>query len=246
MIMMKSIKFLFFLFLSVWMTAQNTASDFSLVDTKGRYYNLYEQLDSGKIVILDFFAHNCSSCQSNSPRLDSLWQRYGHNGDSLWIWGIECSGDTNSQVDDFDAQYGVTFPGFSTDSSVNGDSVIHLYGVVGTPTYFIICPKTRDKVEVKIDDIEKLILRCNPYLSFEKIIPKKTIDISVRDKIVHINNRQNVFFKVQLFDVSGHCLISKQVDQNKISLSLKDRPSGLYLLTVYGSAKRISKKIILP
>ncbi|PLX11174.1 MAG: hypothetical protein C0594_03975, partial [Marinilabiliales bacterium] len=46
----------------------------TFTDVDGNVYDLFDELESGKTVVIDFFSYYCSTCQENTPVLDSIWQ----------------------------------------------------------------------------------------------------------------------------------------------------------------------------
>lgn len=160
-------KYFFYIIISLWflkLNAQQVAQDFILTDVLGNTYSLYQELDKGKVVVLDFYITNCGTCQINSPILDSIWQQYGYGGDSVWVWGIETSGRNDSEIINFMQQYGVTFPCFST---LNDDVVIYVYNITYTPQYWVICPNRTYKI-VAVNQIVDAISGCKQTSSLEE------------------------------------------------------------------------------
>ena len=60
---------LIFCFFQLAANAQigNTAPDFTATDTHGETHTLYDYLEDGKIVVLDFFYTTCGPCQFYTP-----------------------------------------------------------------------------------------------------------------------------------------------------------------------------------
>ena len=53
--------------------AQN-APNLELTDLNGVTHNLYDYLDEGKSVLLDFFIVNCTPCQEGAGYLDAFYE----------------------------------------------------------------------------------------------------------------------------------------------------------------------------
>lgn len=77
------------------------APDFTATDINGVEHNLYDLLDEGKKVILDFSATWCPPCWSyhESGALEQVWEDYGPDGtDEVYVFYIE-SDDTTTPED---------------------------------------------------------------------------------------------------------------------------------------------------
>lgn len=115
-----------------------TAPNLELTDLNGVTHNLYDYLEEGKSVLLDFFMVNCTPCQDGAPYMEELWQTYGPNGtNQLEIISIEVySNNSNQFVSEAMNEWGVNNP------VVNLNSIPESYEpfVVSYPHYFMICP----------------------------------------------------------------------------------------------------------
>lgn len=140
-----------FLSMPYWAIAQlkdgSFAPDFELQDLNGNTWHLYELLESGKHVILDFSATWCAPCwwYHETGLLNEAYTLYGPQGtDELMIFMIE--GDDNTNVaclyDLPDCSY--TTQGDWTAGTlypiINDDFIADAYEIEGWPTQFHICP----------------------------------------------------------------------------------------------------------
>ncbi len=224
--------FLCVLFLFVKTMAQLIAEDFTLTDVNGIERNLYQELDQQKTVVLNFFITNCGTCQINTSKLDSIWQKYGYNGDSVWVWGIESSGLHDSLILEFVSQYQVSFPCYST---LFDDVVLYVYNITYTPQYFVICPN-RSKKQVTVNQIESAIIACKqtaiqPNLNYETIHwDNEKITVSTTEP-----------FDVFVFDMFGRIIFAEKNISSSISLSLN---KGTYLILIKINEKSYRKLIV--
>ena len=202
--------------MALFSKAQTQAYDITLTDVYGLERNLFQTLDSGKVVVLDFFITNCGTCQINTPILDSIWNENGHHGDSLRVWGIECSGRNDSAILAFMQQYHATYPCFST---LNDDIVTFEYNITYTPQYFVVCPDKMMK-QVGINQIRDAIKGCTNLSSDKLFLTNPWI----------IFNNQLIFTstvqQVELYSTQG--LLLKSWHSSVISLD--DIKNGIYIL----------------
>ena len=251
---------------SFGLKAQKPAPDFTLTSTDGTTYNLYEQLDLGKTVVLDFFMISCGSCATYLDSLDLIWETYGYEGDSTMVWGIEINQGTDEEIDEFFLENGGTFPAFNTidDEYITDTSY---YDVTYTPKYFVICPDryfkycdypsiagmvefckssgNDDDDDDDSDTTDTFITEMEPGYYIQSLFAGKDqlkIDLSLETgseitaAIYGINGRKHMQEKYILF--SG----DQQIRMNTKLLS-----SGFYILKLYtGQGKIFTAKFIQP
>ena len=222
------------------------APDFTMISMDGDTFNLYTELDAGKIVVLDFFATACPSCQTNTPKLDSVWQAYGYGGDSLWVWGIECSfGDSNyvQHINDFEANYGGQFPVFSTFQ--NTDSVLTIYGITWTPQYYLICPDTKIKQpRMEITEVDSVIQACQQILTnVSELQNDESPTVFYANNQLHISGLPDNKSLLEIFSPVGKLVFRQQIDEsNNVLISLSDLPSGIYFVRLSSKKTVFSAK----
>jgi len=116
----------------------DTAIDFSVKDVHGLTVDLFEILDEGKLVAINFFSTSCGPCTQYAPAFQASYEDFGENEGNVFFVSI-CWGDNNAGVAHFDSIYGLTHPSVSG-SQGGGNMVYNDYLVETTPTVILIKP----------------------------------------------------------------------------------------------------------
>ncbi len=142
---------------TVWAQIPNgsTAPNFTVVDINGQSHNLYNLLDQGKTVYLDFFATWCAPCWNyhQTHALADIWDEYGPPGTGeAYVISIESDPSTNvacitalpSCVGGTQGNWaaGTPYP-IADAATVAGNYQISYY-----PTIMMVCPADRKVYEV--------------------------------------------------------------------------------------------------
>jgi len=184
--------------------AQIIAPDFTITSSGGSSYNLYQELDAGKIVVLGFFTISCGTCASGVPFIEQVWQNAGANGAYLWVWGIESYYGTNAEIDSFISVNGGTYPGFS---SSGNESLLALYEITYTPRYFVIYPNHTMKI-VTVDNIQETVnegLYNSPVPVNRVSNTSRLLGIEPGNPItINYYSRNNCNVSFEIFDVLGN------------------------------------------
>jgi hypothetical protein len=124
-----------------------TAPNFTATDINGVNHNLYDLLNQGKTVYIDFFATWCTLCWNyhNTEALKNVWNTYGPPGtNEAYVLSIEAyqpsntnciygpSGCNNSTKGNWTT--GVPYP------IIDNADIGAMYMVDGYPTIYCICP----------------------------------------------------------------------------------------------------------
>lgn len=264
---MKKASFIIFSIISYVATSQvdnyevgDVIDDFTVIDTNGVPFNLYDATGSGAYVFLDFFFDSCTPCQITQPIWNEFHDKYGCNEGGIRMISINNGTDTNAEVIAFENEYGGTFIHSPAVGIEGGCSVVdENFGIIGYPAYILISPENQF-----VDIIEGFIP--HTVSDFEALFPEDfsppvldcTLDIStlnVTDIVIYPNPVTNNSFhillpeyieesKLTIYDAMGKNIISELFSSNTIEITEK-LPMGIYFLEVVIENNIFIKKMIV-
>ncbi len=114
-----------------------TAVDFTATDCHGTQVHLFDILDGGQAVLIDFFFANCGPCQQATPK---VVQSYSLMGCNMYdVFYIEISDrDSDAVCQNWANNYGVEYPTIS--GAAGGSSICNTYQIGAFPTVILIMP----------------------------------------------------------------------------------------------------------
>ena len=114
-----------------------TATDFTATDVHGTEVHLFDILDGGQAVLIDFFFTTCGPCQQACPHIVQAYSAMGCNMHDVFFMEI-ATGDTEAACLNWVNNYGVEYP---TIAGVSGGTLIcNQYGIQYYPTVILIMP----------------------------------------------------------------------------------------------------------
>lgn len=115
----------------------DVAEDFTVTDIDGITYNLFEILDDGRYVYLDFWFSTCGGCIGAVPGLNHIYESFGCNEFDLVVIAVGAE-DTDAIAETFREEHGCIYPLVSGEGG--SYPVISYYGVTGYPEFVVISP----------------------------------------------------------------------------------------------------------
>lgn len=246
---MKSFYTIALLFFSPFLTFSqigNPAPDFTVTDTHGETHRLYDYLEAGKVVVLDFFYTTCGPCQYYSPQVNLAYEKYGCNTGEVIFIAIDYN-DSDAEVLAYDAQYQIQYPSVSGLNG-GGNSVVNLYQILAFPTFYVIdstksiieqiSPPTLQVFDYRfqqhgIQPADCNLSSSNDLKNFEKPALFPNPFVSGMNLNVRLVNPSQHFERYDVFDFSGRKVLSKEINLDK-SQNLEVRtahlPAGIYSL----------------
>ena len=131
-------KRLFIIFSTIYASLlAQTAPNLVATDLSGVTHNVYEYLNEGKPVLLDFFILNCIPCQKGAGYMDEFWESYGPDGsDQIQILSIEVNNNSDEIVEETSNNWGINNPVIN----LNDIPEAYIPFVYAYPNYIMICP----------------------------------------------------------------------------------------------------------
>ena len=114
-----------------------TAVDFTATDCHGTEVHLFDILDGGQYVLIDFFFTTCGPCQQATPNIVQSYYSFGCNMHDVFYMEISVS-DADPACQTWAANYGVEYPTIGTTGG--GGSICNQYQISYYPTVILIAP----------------------------------------------------------------------------------------------------------
>lgn len=214
----------------------NQAVDFTVTDIHGNEVHLFDLLDQGQHVLIDFFFTTCLPCQESSPFIAEAYYSFGCNQHDVFF--MEISDRNNDEAClNWTNNFGVEYPTISGPGG--GGSITHQYGISAWPTIILIAPDRsiliRDlwPIHSSQDVITALENQgIEPYLcptnTTENPHPSIICYPNPADDFVTLKGEN--LGTVRLYNSFGQLIEVFESNGNELKINTKRYANGLYLI----------------
>lgn len=115
----------------------NQAVDFTATDCHGTEVHLFDILDGGQYVLIDFFFVNCGPCQQATPKVVESYYAMGCNMHDVFYMEIS-DRDSDAACQNWCQNYGVEYP--TIGGPAGGSGICNTYQIGAFPTVILIAP----------------------------------------------------------------------------------------------------------
>ncbi|WP_430402598.1 T9SS type A sorting domain-containing protein [Fluviicola sp.] len=233
------------------------APNFTLTDINGNSHTLYDYLDAGKTVYIDFFACHCPFCWNyhNSNSLSNLYDQYGPNTptDDVFVFAIEY--DPNNGNNEF---YGISgntqgnwvagtnYPQINPEGAAR-TSIISNYAVNYYPLIYAICPD-RTITEIGKKTTSQLyahVSTCSNSLGFSE--SEEVFSVKQNESKITIHSTTDFSdsnASIVLTDIQGKKIFQQSFSGTQDTFDFDSFNQGIYFLqVVQQSSILFSKKV---
>lgn len=223
----------------------SAAPDFTLTDIEGNTHRLYDYLNEGKTVYLDFFACHCPYCWAyhNTGYVNNLYNQYGIEGgsDEIMVLGIEL--DENNGNNEF---YGIsgntqgnwvagsTYPLINPEGSAY-TQIVSDYQAVLYPLIYAICPDgTLTNIGKKTtEELYAHHSNCAAAggigewedLASSLIFQNSPLSITVKSSLA-----AHHLLDFTIFDICGKTVQQEKINATEQEISLLNGLNGVYFI----------------
>lgn len=114
-----------------------TAVDFTATDCHGTEVHLFDILDGGQYVLIDFFFTTCGPCQQATPKVVESYYAFGCNMHDVFY--VEISDrDSDAACQNWTNTYGVEYP--TIGGQAGGGTICNQYQIGAFPTLILVAP----------------------------------------------------------------------------------------------------------
>lgn len=230
-------------------TSLNEAVDFTATDCHGNEIHLFDILDRGQAVLIDFFFYTCSGCRQIEPYIAGAYTEMGCNQHDVFF--MEISDIDNNQVcqqwiDEFDVKY----PTIGREGG--GVEIFNTYGIMACPTVILIMPDRSIPIKgyppmypFSVQEVVTLLEQygnLEPHECTESIsetVDSQTITVYPNPANGTVSISGENLGTVSVFNLMGQKIDEFQTVGNQLVILTDQYPNGIYFVkTGSGAVQR--------
>lgn len=235
--------------------SQSVAMDFNMSDCDGNMHHLFSHLDSGYVVILEFFMTSCNPCIEAGQHLEELRNDLiAEHGNWIKFYHFAYSNSYDcSTVANWVDSYGFTSVPFDS-----GALQVAYYGGFGMPTIAVVAGSSHQVLFKKIGfvpgDTGTIGTAIRSYFNPSGITAPvtATFEVSPNPASQSVTLRLNGpggQLRLSLLDLSGQetTLLSESIAAGEVtrSMPLHDLPAGIYFVKTELNGNTSVQKLII-
>lgn len=219
------------------------APDFVAVDCNGNEVHLYDILDSGQYVFIDFFHYTCGPCRELMPFVEESYYYYGCNDKDVFY--MEISSDNASLCMQWIEEFDVEYPTISKEDG--GGEIRSVYRIPGDPFFMLIAPDRSIVLSswynFDFDDFQSIVDAFAPfdiqvYQCYHDVEEESEANYELfpnpADTFVNLSVKGSSL--VQIYNALGQLTDSFVVENQQVKMETDNYPEGLYFIQVNGKA----------
>lgn len=217
------------------------APDFVAVDCNGNEIHLYDILDSGQYVFIDFFHYTCGPCRELMPFVEESYYYYGCNDKDVFY--MEISSDNVSLCLQWSEEFGVEYPTISKEDG--GGEIRSVYRIPGDPFFMLIAPDgsivLSSWYNFAFDDFQSIVDAFVPfdiqvYQCYHDVEEESEANYELfpnpADTFVNLSVKGSSL--VQIYNALGQLMDSFVVENQQAKIETGNYSEGLYFVQVNG------------
>jgi len=267
---MKALLISIMLFLSIGSSAQQgTAVDFTLpAFGTGQNIHLFSYLNSGKVVIIDFFEYECGPCWSYHKYhiLNQFYAQHGPNGDNTAMVIQVCTfsdADSSKLMGQNGGNWNwlasIDYPTIILPNTQIKKTILNGYGAWGTPTIVKICPNknywesypltpngSAPSTDYSLIGLNNWKSNTCGVTSIESQIIQNNIKVypNPANQMMTINGLDNINYNFKLINIVGQTMIDIQNNASNV-IDTSNLAEGIYFASFEINNRIITKKIFI-
>ena len=244
------------MFTAVISKAQTTAMDFTKTDCSGQTHQLFTELDSGQVAVMEFVM-TCNSCIAAGHAIEAMVMdlQAEFPGRVKWYQFAYTNSYTCSMMTGWK-----NTNGFNSAIFDQGASLVAYYGGFGMPTIAVAAGSGHDvlftDVGFSISDTTAIGIAARNYFATTAVneLPSNIANVNVYPNpasdlfSVELSLKTNSNVTINLLDISGRIVreISNEkaaLGNYKVNTNLSDISNGVYTVQIISDGKSINKRI---